>query len=186
MSQTQLTEVKYGQLLSMKSTADGFKESCFYLMNQLLKETNEENYVLTRVDLMSVIISVGMFSLELYLKIISAMNNYKEIGKCQFIKTHNLMLLYDDANISDQVSFVNDNTEIKFANSELESFLSLQKDGFEEWRYSFCSNENINIDFPMLSIILNAFQNFVNDLMDKEYIPTNKQLKDIKEHSISL
>lgn len=165
-------DVNCSQLVLMRHSANGFANSFEYILNALLAEKNEDSTLLTfDCDLKPVIVSNAFLAIELYLKLIYATAFYIEKeakdGQTVFYKTHDLKHLYDciPSDFKERLckKFIENKKDI----AKLSTYLEDQKDGFEEWRYSFTAKEDLSVYASDLKVIIDVLSDFSIDCINK-------------------
>lgn len=183
-------EVGCSQLVLIRYSANGFANSFEYILNALLGEKDEKSTLLIfDCDLKPVLVSNAFFAIELYLKLIYATAYYLEKeekdGKTEFDKTHDLKHLYDCIPLWFKERLCEKFIENKVDIDKLTEYLDEQKNGFEEWRYSFATNEDMSVFANDLKVIIGVLSEFSIDCINKLDFGGN-WAKDIKTTSIEI
>jgi hypothetical protein len=150
------------QISDMKYEADSFCDTFF---DVYASYQNNGQF-----DMMSVLGTIGSFSIELYLKLICVIESFN-ISTCsgQFERTHDLSVLYTNIGNGNSVfgqqidSNFNDlNTRIcPQVAQKMTDFLASIRASFLEWRYSFSSGD-ISTNLNLMSNAINALSEFIN------------------------
>ena len=171
----EIVVVSKEQIIFLQAGARSFRQA-FYVLYDSIMKSDDGRIKFNDGDLMSVLGTIGCFSIELYIKFIMVILSFdyqKNEGK--HIKCHCLDHLFDaitirypnEANeIVKKIHSRSNKKEFNFIN-----FLKSIKDGFIDWRYSY-SKGNLSCNLNDLSFVLNALETISNEL----FIPVSQSL----------
>ena len=164
---TSSVNIKYSQLIALYADANGFFETYKFLAKQ-----SKENLV--DAPLHTVMIANGILSLELFLKWIYAFtisetktpNNLDNEPVLKYPKSHYLSNLFKrlPENIKQTLitkHFLNYNLPL----ADAEDFLNQHNNAFEEWRYFFEKDRDLQIDATFLSPLICSLKECCDELM---------------------
>ena len=166
------------QIIQLQADARGFRLA-FYVLYDSMMKPNNGGIKFVDGDLMSVLGTIGCFSIELYLKFLSVILSFDDSKKeGKHIKCHSLDKLFEDITNNYPIkankilSDIHNWYDKKTFN--LVEFLSSIKDGFIDWRYAYSSGV-LNCNLNDLSFVMNALESVSNDL----YIPVSRSLASV-------
>ena len=150
-------------------TARSYRDTYFIIINVILGRINEGNEMLDGGMIPSVLISNGCFSIELYFKLLSSIENYDfgtTIGT--FSKGHELKNLFESLNQNTKSDLEKEFKRIKYEHnySSFSDFLNEINKGFEEGRYSF-NGKDIKFNAHVLGDFLNILERYCTKSFNK-------------------
>lgn len=168
------------QIIQLRAGARGYRQAFYVLYDSIMKQNDgSTKFNDIDVDVMSVLGTVGCFSVELYLKFLSVILSFNDSKKeGVHIKCHSLDKLFNDIaihypqKVDEILSDIHNWYDKKTFN--LVEFLSSIKDGFIDWRYAYSSGV-LNCNLNDLSFVMNALETVSNEL----FIPVSRILSSI-------
>lgn len=173
----ELITVSKEQIIQLQAGARGFRQAFHVLYDSMMKpDDGRIKFNGFDADVMSVLGTIGCFSIELYLKFLSVIFSFNESEKeGVHIKCHSLDKLFNDIAIhypkktNEILSDIHNWYNKK--QFDLVDFLKSIKDGFIDWRYAYSKGE-LHCNLNDLSFVMNALESVSNDL----YIPVSRTL----------
>lgn len=168
------------QIIQLQAGARGFRQAFHVLYDSMIKPDDDRiKFNGFDADVMSVLGTIGCFSIELYLKFLSVILSFNDSKKeGVHIKCHSLDKLFEDIAIHYPQKAAEILSDIHNWYSKttfnLTRFLSSIKDGFIDWRYAY-SKGALNCNLNDLSFVMNALESVSNDL----YIPVSRSLASV-------
>jgi len=181
------------KIVRLQYEAQGFRNSFFVMCNSFLGKENCEKWN-QNGDAMSVIGTVGCFSIELYLKFLMVIITFSnETYSGYHTRKHSLNSLYKDIEKID--SKVIKDLEVEYSNSKyrgkyesLKKFLTSIKDYFIEWRYSY-DYKKLNVNLNLLCDVLNFLEQFTQNLYLKvsySFLKLNPKANPLEEQTMTI
>ena len=150
-------------------TARSYRDTYFIIIDVLLGRIKENNPTLDGGMISPVLISNGCFSIELYFKLLSSIENY-DFGttKGTFSKGHELKNLFESLNQNTKSDLEKEFKRIKYEHnySSFSDFLNEINKGFEEGRYSF-NGKDIKFNAHVLGDFLNILERYCTKSFNK-------------------
>lgn len=177
-NKNKIITVSKEQIIQLQAGARAFRLA-FYVLYDSMMKPNNGGIKFVDGDLMSVLGTIGCFSIELYLKFLSVIlsfNDSKKEGK--HIKCHSLDKLFKDITnnypkkANKILSDIHNWYDKKTFN--LVKFFKSIKDGFIDWRYAYSSGA-LNYNLNDLSFVMNALETVSNEL----FIPVSRILASV-------
>jgi hypothetical protein len=179
-------------ILKLQYSAQGFREAFLILF-----DNENKNQWSNHGDALSPIATNGLFSLELYLKLLNVYASYDEINDFGYhLCSHKFKNLYDELGKTDK-TFIDDleknYQKLIFKNNfpTLNDFLMSIDDYYQQWRYSYTSDE-LRLYVNTLSDVLNILNDYatqkwlkISNKIGKPYI-FNKNDSTIKKDNQSI
>lgn len=168
-------DVKNEKITHLHYTAQGFNHGFYLTFESFMCRPGSKSWK-NQGDVMSVLGTNGVFSIELYLKLLMVISTYdSRTFSGRHVRGHDLKQLYETLENINQamINELEDTySKSKYSNGEtLKEFLKGVKRQFEEWRYSY-HYKKLNINLNKLSDLLNILEDYAS----KKILPVANDL----------